>query len=155
MCNLEALFITESHTHTHTHTVSLSLYQANPSSLIHEREKDQNLHESIIDADDKHLTSILDAGVVDVAGDMLLGARTGEGGGYTDDDAVVDAGAVLLGQIHLVAGRVLLQLDARDLVAYFDEGARRHVELTGCDEGTDGSCGPGKTTDYAESHGWN
>lgn len=80
-------------------------------------------HEGVVDAHDKHLTGVGDLRMVDVAGHVLLGAGAGEGGGDADDDALVHAGAELLGQVHLVGRRLLLQLDVRDGVADLDEDA--------------------------------
>lgn len=87
-----------------------------------------NLHERVVDAHDKDLSRLADLGVVDIAGDVARGAGGRKGGGHADDDAVGDAGPVLLGQAHLVGGRVLVQFDVGDWVAHLDENAGRAVE---------------------------
>lgn len=60
------------------------------------------LHESVVDRDNKHLSSILELVACNVAGNVLLGARGREGRRDTDDDAF--ARGQLLREVDLVAG---------------------------------------------------
>ncbi|OAQ71689.1 hypothetical protein VFPBJ_10468 [Purpureocillium lilacinum] len=60
---------------------------------------------------------------------MLAGARPRKGARHADN---VPVGRLeLVGQVDLVAGRVLEELDGGDLVADLDPGAGRRVEAPG------------------------
>lgn len=89
----------------------------------------QDSHERIINTDDEHLPGLANLRVVDVARDVALGAGPRESGRDADDDAVLDAAGVLLGEVHLVRRRVLVQVDVRYRVAHFHERPWCAVEL--------------------------
>lgn len=109
-----------------------------------------DIHKRVIDTDDKDLAGVGELGVADVAGHMLLRARGGEGGRHADDNALVDAAAVLFRQAHLVGRRALVQLDVRDGVADLHKDARRAVERTRrCHWARDGG---GHSTESTECH---
>lgn len=78
------------------------------------------LHESIVDGDNKDLPGTLEFVTGDVAGDVGIGACWRKGGGDTYDETF--ARAELLGEVDLVPGGVLKQVDVRDGVALFDLG---------------------------------
>lgn len=82
-----------------------------------------NLHERVVDRDDKDLTSIPQLGVVDPARDVLRRAGSGESAGDTHDVAI--RGLELLCQINLVSRRVLDQdVDVGDGIATLSQDSR-------------------------------
>ncbi len=105
-------------------------------------------HECIIDAHDEDFTGLACFAAVNVARDVFLRAAGGEGGGDAYDEAVGNA-AVVLGQVHLVGGRVLVQVDVGNGIADLDEGARRAVELA---RGQRARHGRGHSAKSAERH---
>lgn len=86
-------------------------------------------HEWVVDRDDESLTSLLELGVVDEAGNVGAGAGGAEGGRSANDNSLV---LDLLGQVDLVTGGVLDQdVQAGDGVALLHERGRGAVE-EGC-----------------------
>lgn len=110
-----------------------------------------NLHKGVVDRDHKHLTGVLQRRVVDVAGHVGAGARRAyksgeslvsyrysrcmaayhgsgniwertEGSWDTDDNTLA---LKLLGDVDLVAGRGLDEINAWDGVANLNTGACR------------------------------
>lgn len=71
-----------------------------------------DLHERIVDGDNKDLSSSLELVTVHVAGNVGVGASGRESGGNTNDDTL--GRGELVGEIDLVAGRVLEEVDIGD-----------------------------------------
>lgn len=95
--------------------------------------------------------------MVDVAGDVLVGAGRGEGGGNADNDAALDVGE-LVGEVDLVSGAVLDQeVPVGECIALRHEQSARAVELRDAGGGTERSCasaeGAGEGRKGAERHG--
>lgn len=82
------------------------------------REPGMHLHEGIINRDDKDLAGVLELGMGDELGDMVVGAGWGKGSWDADDDG--RAVANLSGQVDLVAGVGLGEVDARNGISDLD-----------------------------------
>lgn len=114
-----------------------------------------NSHKRVIDAHDNNLASLTDdlgnLGVVDVAGNVLVGARWGEGSGDTNDDTTLDVGK-LIGEVDLVARAVLNQeVPVGEGVALRYQQGTRGVELRDASS-TEGGGAPAESSGKCREH---
>ncbi len=86
------------------------------------------LHESIVDRNDKDLTSTVKLVAQHVAGDVVIRAARRESSRNADDEAF--ARSEQLGEIDLVARRVLEDLDAGNGIADFNLECYENISLS-------------------------
>jgi len=85
------------------------------------------IHKRVINADDEDAAGVLQRLVLDIAGNVTLRARRGEGGRHADYQSFAFQ---VLGNGDFVAGRVLHELDVGNGIADLDAGTRSCVERT-------------------------